>query len=54
MRPFSRKAGIIRIRSVEEFGDISKAFLSLPPVKGDRIGIDHSNWGWRNISSGCL
>ena len=34
-----RKAGIIPIRNVEEFGDISKAFLSLPPVKGDRIGI---------------
>jgi len=34
-----RKAGIIRIRNVEEFGDISKAFLSLPAVKGDRIGI---------------
>lgn len=34
-----RQAGLIRIRSVEEFGDISKTFLNLPPVKGDRIGI---------------
>lgn len=34
-----KQAGLIRIRSVEEFGDISKAFLTLPPVKGTRIGI---------------
>jgi len=34
-----RKIGIITIRSVEEFGDISKAFLSFPPVIGDRVGI---------------
>jgi acyl-CoA synthetase (NDP forming) len=34
-----KKAGIIPIRSVEAFADISKAFLDLPPVKGDRIGI---------------
>jgi acyl-CoA synthetase (NDP forming) len=34
-----RKAGIIPIRNVEEFGDISKAFLSFRPVNGDRIGI---------------
>ena len=34
-----RKIGIIPIRGVEEFGDISKAFLSFPPVTGDRVGI---------------
>jgi len=34
-----RQAGLIRVRNVEEFGDISKAFLSLPPVKGNRVGI---------------
>jgi acyl-CoA synthetase (NDP forming) len=34
-----RKIGIITIRSVEEFGDISKAFLSFLPVIGDRVGI---------------
>ena len=34
-----KQAGLIRIRSVEEFGDISRAFLTLPPVKGTRIGI---------------
>ena len=27
------------MRGVEEFGDISKAFLNLPPLKGNRIGI---------------
>ena len=34
-----RQAGLIRMRGVEEFGDISKAFLNLPPLKGNRIGI---------------
>lgn len=34
-----KQAGLIRIRSVEEFGDISRAFLTLPPVEGTRIGI---------------
>jgi len=34
-----KQAGLIRVRSVEEFGDISRAFLTLPPVKGTRIGI---------------
>ncbi len=34
-----KQAGLIRMRGVEEFGDISKAFLSLPPLKGNRIGI---------------
>jgi acetyltransferase len=34
-----KQAGIIRIKSVEEFGDISKAFLNLPPLGGNRIGI---------------
>jgi len=34
-----KQTGLIRLRNVEEFGDISKAFLSLPPVKGNRIGI---------------
>jgi acetyltransferase len=34
-----KQAGIIRVRSVEEFGDIAKAFLNLPPFKGNRIGV---------------
>lgn len=34
-----KQAGLIRIRSVEEFGDISKTFLNLPPIKGNRIGV---------------
>jgi acetyltransferase len=34
-----KQAGLIRIRSVEEFGDISKAFLNLPPLKGNRVGV---------------
>ena len=34
-----KQAGLIRIRSVEEFGDFSKAFLYLPPLKGNRIGV---------------
>ena len=34
-----RQAGLIRMRGVEELGDISKAFLNLPPLKGNRIGI---------------
>ncbi len=34
-----RQAGLIRIRNVEEFGDISRAYLNLPPVKGNRLGV---------------
>jgi len=34
-----KQAGHIRMRSVEEFGDISKAFLNIPPLKGNRIGV---------------
>ncbi len=34
-----KQAGLIRIRSVEEFGDLSKVFLNLPPLKGKRIGV---------------
>jgi acyl-CoA synthetase (NDP forming) len=34
-----RQSGLIRLRSVEEYGDISKAFLNLPPFKGNRIGV---------------
>lgn len=33
------QAGLIPIRGVEEFGDISKAFLNLPLLKGNRIGV---------------
>lgn len=33
------QSGVIRVQNVEEFGDISKAFLRLPHVKGNRIGI---------------
>ena len=34
-----RKIGIVTVRSMEEFGDISKAFLSFPPAMGNRVGI---------------
>lgn len=34
-----KQAGLLRIQSVEEFGDISRAFLTLPPADGTRIGI---------------
>jgi acetate---CoA ligase (ADP-forming) len=34
-----KQAGLIRIRNVEEFGDISKAFFNLPPFQGNRIGV---------------
>ena len=34
-----KQAGFIRIKSVEEFGDISRAYLNLPPVRGNCIGV---------------
>ena len=34
-----KQAGLLRIRNVEEFADISRAFLNLPPIMGNRIGV---------------
>ena len=34
-----KQAGLIRVRNVEEFGDISRAFLNLPPIRGSHIGV---------------
>ena len=34
-----RQAGIIRAKDLEEFHDIAKALLFLPPMKGKRVGI---------------
>jgi acyl-CoA synthetase (NDP forming) len=34
-----KQAGLIRIRNVEEFGDISKAYLNLPLIRGNHIGV---------------
>ena len=33
------QCGIISLRSVDEMGDVARAFVNLPPLKGNRIGI---------------
>lgn len=33
------QSGIISVRSVDEMGDVARAFVNLPPLKGNRIGI---------------
>jgi len=34
-----RRAGLIRVRNVDELGDFTKAFLHLPPFTGERLAI---------------
>jgi acetyltransferase len=34
-----RQAGLIPVNNVNELGDISKAFLHLPPLKGNRVAV---------------
>ncbi len=33
------QSGVISVRSVDEMGDIARAFINLPPLKGAKIGI---------------
>jgi len=34
-----KQAGIIPVDNVDEMGDLTRAFVNLPPFKGDKIGI---------------
>jgi len=34
-----KQAGIIPVRDVDEMGDLARAFINVPPLKGNRIGI---------------
>ena len=45
-----KQTGLIRVRNVEEFGDISKAFLNLPPTQRKPYRSHHTYWSWWNFS----
>ncbi|MFH0814379.1 MAG: acetate--CoA ligase family protein [Pseudomonadota bacterium] len=34
-----KQGGVIRVKNIEEFHDLSKALLNLPPMRGPKVGI---------------
>jgi len=43
--PFAQ-SGILRIHDVEELVDLAKAFIHLPLLKGENIGVVTYTGGW--------